>query len=149
MCSTVRTQRLYSICPLLLLVPWERCGRYLRSAEQKTWSRIWGGSGYRYTHVHRQGLPACQRVVWWVFYCCLIIYRIAPDVQEIFLIVYRQVFLIVLELIVVYRLHCWPAFQHRRPGLPAVRVRPLADHARRSIWASQPACTSCGRGKKA
>merc|ERR1711877_84955 len=31
----------------------------------------------------------------------------------------------------VLRLHGRPEVQHRRPGLPAVRVRPLADPARR------------------
>lgn len=33
----------------------------------------------------------------------------------------------------VVRLHRRPALQHRRPGLPTVRVRPLADPARRPV----------------
>lgn len=37
----------------------------------------------------------------------------------------------------VVRLHRRPALQHRRTGLPAVRVRPLADPARRPMRAQQ------------
>jgi len=44
-------------------VPRERRGRYLRRAEQASWPRVRGGPDPRHTHVRREGLPACQRVL--------------------------------------------------------------------------------------
>ena len=38
----------------------------LRRTEQKTRSRVWRGTSTGNTHVQREGVPACERVVWWV-----------------------------------------------------------------------------------
>lgn len=51
------------ITHLIYLVSWGRRRWYLRCVEQKTWTRLWRTTGGWYTHVRRQSLLACKRIV--------------------------------------------------------------------------------------